>query len=82
MPAMVYFTNELVDAESNVSAQTLIAGVASGIGRVIGNMVGGTLIDVGGTQLMLLVTVAVMAVGILLMFTTMGMLHKRGMHIR
>ena len=82
MPAMVYFTNELVDAESNVSAQTLIVGVAGGIGKVVGNFMGGALIDMGGTRLMLVGTFLIMVAGVGLMLATMGALRRHGIQAR
>ena len=82
MPAMVYFINELVDPGSNVSAQAFFVGVGTGLGRVLGNVAGGALIDAGGTFAMLISNIAVIAVGLLLMRSSLAVMHKKGIMIR
>lgn len=82
MPAMVYLINELVGAESNVSAQAFFVGIGTGLGRVLGNLAGGALIDAGGTHAMLIANIGVIAIGIVLMRGFLAGIHRKGLAIR
>lgn len=63
-PAQVYFGNSLARTGETVSAQALFTGTAISVGRILGNLVGGVVIDSLGLHAMLIVTASYSALAI------------------
>ncbi len=67
MPAAVYYSNLIAPKDSAVQAQALFGGVAMGVGRIIGNLLGGVIIDGAGLKAMLIFSAAFVFFGLILM---------------
>ena len=63
-PSSVYFTNGKVPVADRIRGQSLMMVASNGLGGVVGNLLGGFLIDAGGVNALLLTCVAFGAVGV------------------
>jgi PPP family 3-phenylpropionic acid transporter len=76
-PASVYYANENVPDASRAQGQSLMMVASNGLGGVVGNLLGGWAMDLGGTQAMLLTSIACGVVGTVLAAASM-MVANRG----
>lgn len=67
VPAAVYFGNSVAGQDEAVQAQALFGGMAMGIGRILGNIGSGVIIDLMGIKPMLLFSAACVLVGFFMM---------------
>jgi PPP family 3-phenylpropionic acid transporter len=63
-PAQVYFSNSLVGPDETVQAQALFSGTAIATGRILGNLLGGVIIDTLGLHALLIVAAVYAALSI------------------
>lgn len=70
-PSSVYFVNESVPAADRVRGQTVMMVASNGLGGMLAGLMGGGLLDLGGTTLMLSVCIAL---GILSVLMAMAVL--------
>lgn len=69
IPASVYLINSLAGGRNAVHAQAIFGGVASGLGRIVGNFAGGAIIDAYSTHaMMVFALVSILAGFVLLQF--------------
>jgi len=65
VPASVYYSNAIVDKDQAVQAQALFAGTATGMGRIVGNILAGVIVDNAGLPMMLIVCTGYVFAGII-----------------
>jgi PPP family 3-phenylpropionic acid transporter len=75
-PASVYYANENVPDVSRAQGQSLMMVASNGLGGVVGNLLGGWAMDLGGTQAMLLTSIACGVVGTVLAAASMVMANR------
>jgi PPP family 3-phenylpropionic acid transporter len=67
LPASVYYANMVAPKGAEVQAQALFGGMAMGLGRIIGNLIGGVIIDFAGLDAMLVFSGVFVLIGFVLM---------------
>lgn len=80
-PAQVYFGNSLAHTGGTVAAQALFTGTAISMGRILGNLLGGVVIDSLGLNAMLIVAASYSLLAIVFVIAS-NRLHKRSLKLR
>jgi PPP family 3-phenylpropionic acid transporter len=75
--ASVYYCNGIVSCNDTVQAQALFTGAAMAMGRIVGNLLGGVILDNAGITALLLVCIGYALVSISLLQVS-HRLHKKG----
>ena len=70
IPVSTYYCNEVVEIKDQVTGQALTAVALNCISRAIGNFLGGLLLQYTGLHTTLAVSIALIAVGVILFFIT------------
>ena len=78
VPASIYYINDITASAQTVQAQALFGGTAMAMGRIVGNLLGGAILDRTGITSMLLVCLGYALLSIVLLQFS-SRLHRKAM---